>query len=90
MGLFQKFKEGLKKTQNTLSHEIKRIATLSPKLTQEGTQDLEAALLGADLGIQMTQRILAEAKNAFETQGRDKVDIFEIAAREVESALSQT
>ena len=44
----------------------------TPKLTQEGTQDLEAALLGADLGIQMTQRILAEAKNAFETQGRDK------------------
>jgi fused signal recognition particle receptor len=90
MGLFQKFKEGLKKTQNTLSHEIKRIVTLSPKLTKEGTQDLEAALLGADLGLQMTQRILAVTKSAYETQGRDKVDVFAIAAKEVESALSQT
>lgn len=90
MGLFQKFKEGLKKTHNTLSSEIKRIVTLSPKLTKEGTQDLEAALLGADLGLPMTQQILAVTKKAYETQGRDKVDVFAIAANEVESALSQT
>ena len=89
MGLFQKLKDGLKKTQSTLAHEIKRIVTLSPKLTKEGTDDLEAALLGADLGLTMTQRILGVTKKAYETQGRDRVDVFGIAAREVESALSE-
>jgi hypothetical protein len=33
MGLFAKFKAGLAKTHAKLTHEIKRIVTLSPKLT---------------------------------------------------------
>ncbi|MCS1408971.1 MAG: Signal recognition particle receptor FtsY [Verrucomicrobia subdivision 3 bacterium] len=89
MSLFQKLKEGLKKTQASLSQEIRRIVTLSPKLTKEGSEDLEAALLGADLGLPITQRILAATKSAYETQGRDGVNIFGIATREVEAALGQ-
>ena len=89
MGLFQKLKDGLSKTKSTLTDEIKRIVTLSPKLTKEGSDDLEAALLGADLGFPMTQRILKVTKKAYETQGRDKVDVFAIAAREVELALGE-
>ena len=88
MGLFQKFKEGLQKTQAKLFHEIKRIVTLSPKLTGSTLEELEAALLGADLGMSMTQQILAAVKKAYETQGRSGLAIFEIAQREVESSLS--
>ena len=87
MGLFQKFKEGLQKTQAKLVHEIKRIVTLSPKLTGSTLEELEAALLGADLGTGMTQQILAEVKKAYETQGRSGLAIFEIAQREVEKSL---
>lgn len=90
MGLFQKFKEGLQKTQAKLVHEIKRIVTLSPKLTGTSIEELEAALLGADLGTSMTQQILAEVKKAYETQGRSGLAIFEIAQREVEKSLSST
>ncbi len=88
MGLFQKFKEGLHKTQAKLVHEIKRIVTLSPKLTGSTLEEVEAALLGADLGTAMTQQILAEVKKAYETQGRSGLAIFEIAQREVEKSLS--
>ena len=88
MGLFQKFKEGLQKTQAKLFHEIKRIVTLSPKLTGSTVEELEAALLGADLGTAMTQQIIAAAKKEFETQGRSGMAIFEIAQREVENSLS--
>jgi len=42
MGLFQKFKEGLLKTQHKLAHEIKRIVTASPKLTAGTLEELEA------------------------------------------------
>jgi fused signal recognition particle receptor len=88
VGLFQKFKAGLQKTQSKLVHEIKRIVTLSPKLTGSTLEELEAALLGADLGTGMTQQILAEVRKAYETQGRSGSAIFEIAQREVERTLS--
>jgi fused signal recognition particle receptor len=88
MGLFQKFKEGFKKTHSSLVHEIKRVVTLSPKLTGATLEELEAALLAADLGIPVTDAIIAEAKKAYETQGRGGAEIFEIARKEVERALS--
>ena len=87
MGLFQKFKEGLQKTQAKLVHEIKRIVTLSPKLTGSTLEELEAALLSADLGTAMTQQIVVAVKKAYETQGRSGLEIFEIAQREVETSL---
>jgi fused signal recognition particle receptor len=90
MGLFQKFKEGLHKTQAKLVHEIKRIVTFSPKLTGASVEEIEAALLAADLGTAVTQQILGEAKKAYETQGRSGLDILEIARREVEKSLSSS
>jgi len=58
MNLFQKFKAGLQKTHTKLAHEIKRIVTGSPKLTGATLEELEAALLGADLGVATTHRII--------------------------------
>jgi fused signal recognition particle receptor len=87
MGLFQKFKEGLLKTHNKLAHEIKRIVTASPKLTSGGIEDLEAALIAADLGMAMTSQIVASVKHSYETQGRAGMDVFSIARAEVEKSL---
>lgn len=88
MELFQKFKEGLQKTQSRLVHEIKRIVTLSPKLTGTTLEELEAALLGADLGTAMTEQIIAAVRKDYETQGRSGLAIFEVAQREVEKSLT--
>ena len=88
MGLFQKFKAGLQKTQAKLAHEIKRIVTRSPKLTAESLDDLEAALLGADLGMAMTTQIVAAVKKGYETQGKTGLDVFAVASGEVEKSLS--
>src|SRR5689334_10136072 len=88
MGLFQKFKDGLQKKQTKLFHEIKRVVTLSPKLTGTSLEELEAALLGADLGTAMTEQIIASVKKAYETQGRSGSAIFEIAQQEIEKSLA--
>jgi len=88
MGLFQKFKHGLQKSQTKLLHDIRRIVTLSPKLTGATLEELEAALLGADLGTAMTRQIVAAVKKAYETQGRSGLEIFAIAEREVQSSLA--
>jgi fused signal recognition particle receptor len=88
MGLFDKFKAGLQKTHSKLTHEIKRIITRSPKLEPQMLEDLEAALISADLGMAMTTQILEGVKRAYETQGTDGLDVFAVASREVQSSLS--
>src|SRR5437764_6883564 len=88
MSLFDKFKAGLQKTHSKLTHEIKRIVTRSPRLDAASLEDLEAALIGADLGMEMTNQIVLAVKKAYESQGSAGLDILGVAAREVEVSLS--
>jgi fused signal recognition particle receptor len=88
MGLFAKFKAGLQKTQAKLTHEIKRIITRSPKLTAESLEEIEHALIAADLGIAMTTQITGAVKKAYETQGGAGLDYLAIARAEIEKSLS--
>jgi fused signal recognition particle receptor len=88
MGLFAKFKAGLQKTHTKLTHEIKRIVTRSPKLDAAAFEELEASLLGADLGTAMTGQIIVAVKLAYETQGNAGGDVFAVARREVENSLA--
>ena len=87
MGLFAKFKAGLQKTHTRLTHEIKRIITRSPKLTAESLEELEQALLAADLGLAMTTQIIAAVKRAYETQGTAGLDYLAVARAEIETSL---
>ncbi len=88
MGLFAKFKAGLQKTHSKLVHEIKRIVTRSPKLDAAALEELEAALIGADLGMDMTTQIVGAVKKDYETQGSAGLDVFAVAEREVARSLS--
>src|SRR5579863_6229081 len=87
MGLFDKFKAGLQKTHAKLTHEIKRIITRSPKLTAESLEEMEAALIASDLGMQMSSEIIAAVKKAYETQGGAGLDVLAIAHAEVQKSL---
>ena len=88
MGLFAKFKAGLAKTHSKLVHEIKRIVTRSPKLTAESLEEIEQALIAADLGVAMTTQIVAAVKQAYETQGSAGLDYLAIARAEIEKSLA--
>jgi fused signal recognition particle receptor len=87
MGLFAKLKAGLQKTQAKLTHELKRIVTRSPKLTAESLEEIEQALIGADLGLAMTSQITQAVKHAYETQGAAGLDYLAIARAEIEKSL---
>jgi fused signal recognition particle receptor len=84
MGFFDKFKAGLAKTHSKLVHEIKRIVTRSPRLDAASLEDLEAALVGADLGMDMAGQIVDAVKKSYETQGGEGLDVFAVAANEIE------
>src|SRR5713101_6725766 len=86
--LFARFRAGLQKTQSKLAHEIKRIVTRSPKLDAEALDELEAALIGADLGMATTTQIINAIKTAYETQGGNGLDVIAVAERELEKGLS--
>lgn len=88
MSLFAKFKAGLQKTHSKLTHEIKRIVTRSPRLDASSLEELEAALIGADLGMAITTQIIDAVKKSYETQGTAGADVFAVAEREVESTLA--
>ncbi len=87
MGLFEKFKAGLQKTHSRLAHEIKRIVSRSPRLDEAALEELEAALIAADLGMNVTQQVIAAVKKAYETQGKAGLDVFAVAENEVAGSL---
>jgi fused signal recognition particle receptor len=87
MGLFEKFREGLQKTHSRLTHELKRIVSFSPRLDEAALEELEAALIGADLGMEVTQQVISAVKKGYETQGREGLDVFAIAEKEVSGSL---
>jgi len=88
MSLFAKFKAGLAKTHAKLTHELKRIVTRSPKLTAELLEEIEHALIAADLGMAMTTQIVAAVKQAYETQGTAGLDYLAIARAEIEKSFA--
>ena len=88
MGLFDKFKAGLQRTKEKLSHEITRIVTGSPKLDEDTLEEIEFALIGADLGMPMTQRILSVVRDSYETQGKDGLDVLGVARSEIAASFT--
>src|SRR5215469_14792132 len=88
MGLFDKFKTGLQKTHNRLTHEIKRIVTRSPRLDAEALEEVEAALIASDLGLDTTNQIIEGVRKSYETQGSGGLDVFAVAEREVQASLA--
>jgi fused signal recognition particle receptor len=88
MGLFDKFRDGFKKTQDKLVHEIKRIVTFSPRMTEATLEELEIALISADFGTEMTAQIVEAVRKAYETQGGDGLDVFGVARAELTKSLS--
>lgn len=88
MGLFDKFKAGLQKTHSKLAHEIKRIVTRSPRLEAGTLEELEAALIAADLGMATTTQIVDAVRKGYETQGGVGLDVFAVASNEVEKSLA--
>ncbi len=82
MNLFQKFRDGLKKTSAKLGSEIKRIVTRSPRLDEAAFEELEAALVASDIGIGTATAIVARVKEG------GSPDVFAIARAEIERELA--
>ncbi len=86
MNLFQKFRDGLRKTSAKLADDIKRIVTRAPQLDEEALEELEAALIASDLGVDTATKITEQTRAAAKQSGQ--VDVFAIARAEIEQELA--
>jgi len=82
MNLLDRFRAGLRKTSACLTEEIQRIVAGKPNLEASALEELEAALIAADLGLDTAIRIVARVK---EIGARD---VFAIARAEIGRELS--
>jgi len=85
VNVFQKLRDGLRKTSSKLATDIKRIVTRAPKLDEEALEELEAALIACDIGVDTATRIIEQVKEASRESGT--ADVFAIARAEIEREL---
>ncbi len=69
MGLFSKIKEGLKKTRDSVASKINMVLNSFTKIDEELFEDLEEALVMADVGLPTAERICEQLRARVKEQG---------------------
>ncbi|ASS75691.1 signal recognition particle-docking protein FtsY [Tumebacillus algifaecis] len=63
MGFFSKFKEGLAKTRDALMGKVESLISFGRKIDEEFYEELEEALIMADVGVNTVMDIMDELRN---------------------------
>jgi fused signal recognition particle receptor len=61
-GFFEKMKQAVTRTRENLSERIDEVVSLSTEIDRNTLDDLEATLIGADLGTKTTEQLLSRLK----------------------------
>jgi fused signal recognition particle receptor len=85
-GWFSRLKDGLSKSSKTITSSITAIFT-KRKLDRETLQELEDTLIQADLGIAVSERIIAAVSHGRYDKEIDPEDVKKILAEEVAKVL---
>ena len=67
-GLFGRFRKAVTKTRETLSEQLDGILSGPVELDADLLEDLEMALIGADLGVRTTDEILSDLRSAVRSE----------------------
>ena len=63
MGFFDRLKEGLKKTRNAVAEQVNNVFSVFVKVDEELFENLEEALIMADLGVETSVALIDELKD---------------------------
>ena len=64
MGFFSKIKEGLNKTRASISNGVNSIINSFTKIDEELFEELEEALITADVGVNASMEIIGQLRDA--------------------------
>lgn len=62
-GLFARLREGMTKTRESITHAIDQLTGVYKELDDDFYDDLEAVLIGADIGVKTTEEIIIRLKD---------------------------
>jgi fused signal recognition particle receptor len=81
----------LAKTHHKLFADIKRIIARAPKLEEDTLEELEAALIASDIGIQMARKVIGDLRRTM-SQNRElrDTDVFQIARQLILTSLTDS
>jgi len=68
MGFFDKLKKGLEKTRKNFTEKIERIIIGYAKIDDEFLDDVEEALIMADVGVKTTEQLMADIRKGIKTK----------------------
>jgi len=90
MGIFSLFKSGLEKTKTSIVRGIQSIFTDVKTWDEDAYKRLEATLIGTDLGVTVSRRIVADIRDRYERgQIATASDIMSVTKETVLNILSQ-
>ncbi|TYQ13327.1 UNVERIFIED_CONTAM: signal recognition particle-docking protein FtsY [Acetivibrio alkalicellulosi] len=91
MGFFEKLKQGLKKTKNTITERIDQVLVSFGKIDEELFEELEEILITSDVGIDASMRVISDLKNKVkETKTTDPQKVKELLKEELQEILGQS
>ena len=89
MGFFDKIKEGLKKTRDSISGQINSMLHSFTKIDEELFEELEELLIMGDVGMNTAERICSEVRKKVKEQGvKDPNEVMGVLEKVVEEMLS--
>jgi len=87
-GLFERMKQAVSRTRENLSERIDEVVSLNAEIDRNTLDDLEATLIGADLGTKTTEQLLATLREkADRKQIADVAELKRLLKQEVRNVL---
>ncbi|MCL1924094.1 MAG: signal recognition particle receptor subunit alpha, partial [Defluviitaleaceae bacterium] len=82
MGIFNKFKKGLEKTKTLFTESVENVVKSFKKLDEDAFEQLEEALILADMGVQTSVKIVETLRERVKTEKIIDIEQFSLAVQE--------
>ena len=83
MGFFDKLKKGLSKTKTSFNEKINNVFSTFRKVDEDLLEELEEALIMSDVGMETSERIIAELRNKVKREKIEDADQVKEALRQI-------
>ena len=88
MGFFDKLKQGLNKTKESLNEKINNVFSNFRKVDEDFLEELEEALIMSDIGIETSTKIISNLRDKIKKEKiEDEEQVKEALREEIENIL---
>ena len=90
MGFFDKLKQGLNKTKNSIDEKINQVFSTFRKVAEEFLDELEEALIMSDIGVDTSTKIISELRGRLKREKiQDEVEVKNALREEIKKIFDE-